>query len=140
MRCVYVRVYVVYIFWHMSVCIYCLEYVCMTLCVSYRTRQTIKPTTQSLVSKFHIVIFDPKLFAVTIITMSPSDSKELSVLRAASERLIDSDGGTIDEFCHSAADVSAFEDALQQCSTEHFRTEAEAALSVSTSIEQQTMS
>jgi ankyrin repeat protein len=51
-----------------------------------------------------------------------SDSKELSVLRAASQRLIDShsDESALQQFCHSAADVSVFEDALQQCSTEHF--------------------
>jgi ankyrin repeat protein len=43
-----------------------------------------------------------------------SDSKELSVFRAAAYRLIDSDNGTIETFCLNAADVSAFEDALQQ--------------------------
>jgi Ankyrin repeats (3 copies) len=55
-----------------------------------------------------------------------SDSKELSVLRAASQRLIDSDDDeTVEKFCHNAADVSAFEDALQQCSTEKFQAEAD---------------
>jgi ankyrin repeat protein len=71
-----------------------------------------------------VCVSDTTLFAITITIMS--DSKELSVLRAASQRLIDSDDGTIDEFCHSAADVSAFEDALQQCNTEHFQAEADA--------------
>jgi ankyrin repeat protein len=70
-------------------------------------------------------VSDTTLLATTITIMS--DSKELSVLRAASQRLFDSDDdGTIIKFCHRAADVSAFEDALQQCSTEHFRTEAAA--------------
>jgi hypothetical protein len=56
-----------------------------------------------------------------------SDSKELSVLRAASQRLIDSHGDkTIKKFCQNAADVSAFEDALQQCSTARFRAEVDA--------------
>jgi ankyrin repeat protein len=67
-----------------------------------------------------------------------SDSKELSVLRAASRRLIDSDDETIEKFCHSAADVSAFEDALQQCSTEHFRAES-AVLSLSAAPDQETV-
>jgi ankyrin repeat protein len=67
-----------------------------------------------------------------------SDSKELSVLIAASERLSDcDDDDTIHDFCHSAADVSAFEDALQQCSTEPFQ--AEAALSLSTYPEHETV-
>jgi ankyrin repeat protein len=56
-----------------------------------------------------------------------SESKELSVLEAAVQRLIDSDDGTIDAFCHNAADVSVFEDALHQCGTEHFREAAAAA-------------
>jgi Ankyrin repeats (3 copies) len=74
--------------------------------------------------------------AITVAIMS--DSKELSVLRAASQRLTDSDNDrTIKKFCHSAADVSAFEDALQQCSTEHFLTEA--ALSLSAAPDQETV-
>jgi Ankyrin repeats (3 copies)/Ankyrin repeat len=66
--------------------------------------------------------------------MSLSDSKELNELRAASKRLIASDDRTIEKFCHSAADVSAFEDALQQCSTEHFQAAAPAALTVRLSV------
>jgi ankyrin repeat protein len=57
-----------------------------------------------------------------------SDSKELSVLEAAVEQLINSDDATTDAFCHNAADVSAFEDALQQCSAEHFQEAAAATL------------
>jgi Ankyrin repeats (3 copies) len=71
---------------------------------------------------------------------SMSDSKELSVLCATSQRLIDSDADyTITQFCHSAADVSAFEDALQQCNTEHFQAAAAAALNLSTALEQETV-
>jgi Ankyrin repeats (3 copies)/Ankyrin repeats (many copies) len=55
-----------------------------------------------------------------------SDSKELSVLRAASQRLIDSDDYAIEKFCHSAVDISALEDALQRCNTDHFQAEADA--------------
>jgi hypothetical protein len=48
-----------------------------------------------------------------------SDSKELSALRAAGQRLLDSDDDmTIEKYCHSAADVSAFENALQHCTSE----------------------
>jgi Ankyrin repeats (3 copies)/Ankyrin repeat len=66
-----------------------------------------------------------------------SDSKELSVLRAASQRLLDSDNDkTIEKFCHRAADVAAFEAALKQCSTEHFQAEA-AASSLRTDPEQE---
>jgi ankyrin repeat protein len=61
------------------------------------------------------------------INTSISGWKELSELRAASRRLFDSDGRTIEKFCHSVADVSAFEDALLQCNTEHFRAKADAA-------------
>jgi ankyrin repeat protein len=67
-----------------------------------------------------------------------SDSKELSVLRVASQRLIDSDDETIEKFCHSAADVSAFEDALQHCNTERCRKEA-AASSLSAAPVQETV-
>jgi ankyrin repeat protein len=67
-------------------------------------------------------VSDTTLFAITIKIMS--DSKELSVLRATSQRLIGSHDGTTEKFCHRAADVSAFEAALQQCSTEHFKAEA----------------
>jgi Ankyrin repeats (3 copies)/Ankyrin repeat len=66
-----------------------------------------------------------------------SDSKELSALQTASQRLFDSDDRTTKKFCHSAADVSVFEDALQQCSTEHFLTEA--ALSLGTDPDQETV-
>jgi Ankyrin repeats (3 copies)/Ankyrin repeat len=67
-----------------------------------------------------------------------SDSKELSVLRTACQRLSDSDDRTIGQFCHSAADVSALEDALQQCSTEHFQAQA-AAASLSAAPDQETV-
>jgi Ankyrin repeats (3 copies)/Ankyrin repeat len=76
--------------------------------------------------------------AIAITITRLSDWKELSVLCVASQRLIDSDDDyTVEKFCHRAADVSAFEDALQQCSTEHFRTEA--ALSLSPDSEQETV-
>jgi Ankyrin repeats (3 copies) len=72
-------------------------------------------------------VSDTTLLAITITIMS--DSKELSELINVCYRLLDSsDDSNADKFCHSAADVSAFEDALQQCSTEHFRAEAGAPI------------
>jgi hypothetical protein len=69
----------------------------------------------------YLVLVSTTLYVPCIImSLRLSDSKELSVLSDASQRLIDSDDGTMDAFCHHAVDVSAFEDALQQCSPEHF--------------------